>query len=355
MSDFYTINKGEAYSKSQYMFQEQLLASFFTAQLINLGYVSQEPTGRVWTKESKKVIVCLSDDIFTFGTNSATPVDHVLDQHTTVITDNTVLGITKYNILKLPDSYFGIYSYTPECREWAPDKRFNFSVNRFDRQRLLIFLELINQTGGLSELLLQDYINFNVFVPDGENTKIENIQHNFLKIWNDVDKNTRPLFKIFVDQLVDKIPLRNHTVTHEQAHVNAWLNVVVESYAGDINRTVSEKTFRALVTPVPWTLYACRYTVELLKTLGFDVLEDVVDHSYNKILQCTTPDGIGKIQQFIAASIENQQRIENMEFDTVKSRCQKAAEHNRKLLADMRKQWPVDFANWLPSVIKQLA
>lgn len=354
MSEFYTINKGEAYSKSQYMFQEQMLASFFTAQLINLGYASQEPTGRVWAKGSKKVIVCLSDDMFTFGTGSATPANYKLDQDTTVITDNTVLGITKYNILKLPDSYFGIYGYTPECQEWTPNRRFNFSVNRFDKQRLLIFLELINQTDGLANLLLQDYTNFNVFVPNGENTKIENIQYNFLKIWKEVDNSIQPAFQSFVDQLADKIPLRNHTLTHEQAHTNAWMNVIVETYAGDLNRTVSEKTFRALLTPVPWTIYACRYTVEMLKSLGFDVLDDIVDHSYNKVLQCTSVDGIEKIQKFIAASIENQQRIENMDFNTVKARCQQAATQNQQLLATMRKRWPVDFANWLPGTIEQL-
>lgn len=354
MSDFYTIDKGEAYDKSKYMFQEQMLTNFFVGQLINLGYVSQEPTGRVWLKGSHKVIVCLSDDIFSFGTNSATPIEHKLDQNTTLITDNTVLGITKYNILKLPVSYFGIYSYIPEHQNWTPTKRFNFSINRFDKQRLLILLELIRQSGSINNMLLKDHVNFNVFVPNGENTKIENIQYNFTQTWKSVDDSIQPALRQFADQLSTQIPLRNHSLSHEQAHTNAWMNVVVETYAGDLNRTVSEKTFRMLLTPVPWTLFACRHTVEMLKDLGFDVLDDIVDHSYNKVLQSTSADGIQKIQKFVSASIDIQQKLLELNFDDIKQRCIRAATHNQQLLINWRQQWPMDLANWLPGAIGQL-
>jgi hypothetical protein len=34
--------------------------------------------------------------------------------------------------------------------------------------------------------------------------------------------------------------------------------------------------------------------------------------------------------------------------------CQAAADHNQKLLAQMQRQWPEDFANWLPQLISKL-
>lgn len=354
MTGFRDILKGEAYTKSQYMYYETLFMDFFAGQLTNLDYKSQDQLGRVWTRDQTKVVVCLSDDVYSFGTDSATPVGQELTKDTIVITDNNFLGMPKYKVFKFPDSYFGIYSYVPESQDWQPRRRFNFSVNRFDKQRLLILLELIHQSKGVDSFLEQDYVNFNVFVPIANNKTSKDIQTNFLRAWDTINFDQQNLYKNYFKRLRKEVPILNHDMEHNQSHIAAWLNVVVESYAGDMNRTVSEKTFRALVTPVPWTLYACRYTVEMLKSLGFDVLEDLVDHSYNKVLQSTTPDGIAKIQQFISSSIENQQRITCMDFDAVKLRCQKAATHNQKLLANLRKQWPQDFADWLPEVIKQL-
>lgn len=342
---------GEAYTKSNYLFHEQVLMDFFIGLLMNLGYTCCEPSGRVWTRGSANVIVCLADDAFTFGTNSDTPVGHKISTDTVVITDNSFLGSPKHTILKMPDSYFGIYSYEPEYSDWQPTKRFNFSINRFCEQRLLILLELIHQTGGVDNLLAQDYINFNVWNPNGNNEQIEHIRSNFTTGWGKVNPAYQAIYSQYMEQLTEEIPICNHNFTHNQVHVSAWMNLVVETYAGDTNRTVSEKTFRALVTPAPWTLYACRYTVEMLKTMGFDVLDDIIDHGYNKFLQS---NGIQKIQQFVAGSIENQRRLAEMDFDKLKTRCVKAAQHNQQLLAKMRKQFPLDFVSWLPTVIKHI-
>lgn len=354
MSRFRNIINGEAYAKSQYMYYETLYMDFFASQLNALGYTAEDSLGRVWSKQDKTVVVCLSDDAYSFGTDSATPVGQKLDKNTIVITDNNFLGAPKFQVQKFPDSYFGVYGYEPECQDWNPERRFNFSVNRFAKQRMLILFELVHQSNGIDNFLKQDYTNFNVFVPAGANNTLEDIQNNFLYTWEKVNSDQQQCYNEYFEYLKTKVPICNHDFDHHEVHVKAWVNLVVESYAGDTNRTVSEKTFRALVTPVPWTLYACRYTVEMLKSLGFDVLDDIVDHSYNRLLQNTSVDGIEKIKCFVAASIENQQRISRMDFDTVKARCQTAAKHNQQLLASMRKQWPGDFANWLPGVIKQL-
>lgn len=354
MSRFQNIIIGEAYAKSQYMYYETLYMDFFAAQLNALGYTAQDNLGRIWAKDNKTVVVCLSDDAYTFGTDSTTPPAQKLDKDTVVITDNDFLGTPKFQVQKFPNSYFGVYSYVPEFQDWHPERRFNFSVNRFSKQRLLILLELIHQSGGVDSFLQQDYTNFNVYVPVGANETLKDIQNNFLHVWQKVNVDQQNCYSQYFARLVSKVPICNHAYEHHQVHVKAWMNIVIESYAGDLSRTVSEKTFRALVTPVPWTLYACRYTVEMLKSMGFDVLDDIVDHSYNRVLQNTSADGIEKIKCFVAANVENQQRIASMDFDAVKSRCKKAAEHNQNLLANMQKQWPEDFANWLPDVIKQL-
>lgn len=345
---------GEAYKKSNYLFHEQAIMDFFISCLMNLGYKTQEHTGRVWTNELTEVVVCLADDAYTFGTDSPLPQTHQTHKEKIVITDNSFLGIPNHRILKVPDSYFGIYSYVPEYQDWNPTRRFNFSVNRFCKQRLLILLELIHQTSNLETVLEQDYVNFNVYNPLEEVDTVAEMQDFFVSIWDTVNVANRNQYQPHTDTLLNEIPIRNHDFTHNQVHVNAWMNIVVETYAGDVNRTVSEKTFRALVTPVPWTLYACRRTVEMLKEIGFDVLDDIVDHSYNNMLQAGSPDGVQKIRQFIAASIDAQNKLAKMDFDKLKARCVKAAEHNQKLLAEMKNRWTTDFVTWLPSVLKQL-
>ena len=44
----------------------------------------------------------------------------------------------------------------------------------------------------------------------------------------------------------------------------------------------SEKLFRALQLPRPWMLFCSPQSVKLLKSYGFDVLDDYVDHGYDE-------------------------------------------------------------------------
>jgi hypothetical protein len=154
--------------------------------------------------------------------------------------------------------------------------------------------------------------------------------------------------------LQDIIPIRNHNLTIEQAHVNSWINVVVETYAGDHTIAFSEKIFRALVTPAPWTVYSALGAVNYLKKLGFDTLDDIVDHSYNLVTQDDTINGIKKIQAFITSNLALYQQLQRQDFNWVKARCYQAATHNRQHLSKLQQQWPLDFATWLSSIVTEL-
>jgi hypothetical protein len=67
-----------------------------------------------------------------------------------------------------------------------------------------------------------------------------------------------------------------------------------------------------------------------------------------------SPHGHAKITAFISGSIKNAQQLQQMNFEQLKSRCQQAAKHNQSLLADLRRQWPSQFAEWLPDTINKL-
>jgi hypothetical protein len=348
---FYKIYLGEIFQQSHCVYHEDAVMRLCSSMLLNMRY--QKISDRIWIRGSQKVILCLVDD---FGVNRddwSLPPDQWFDANTTIITDNYMPFDTNYQILKLPSSYFGGFSYVPADQTWAPTRRFNFSVNRLDSQRQLILLELIKQSGGIDQVQQLDYVNFNARIVGNEHTA-EHAQHNFAQCWTQLNQLHNTEYADWFTQALPCMPIRNHSLTVEQAQVQAHLNLVIETYAGDATVAFSEKIFRALVTPAPWTVFSAKHAVGYLKTLGFDVLEDVVDHSYDNLTQSSTMYGHGKISEFVKLSIQNCHNIKNSDQTKLAERCQTAATHNQQLLAHLQCQWPGDFAQWLPKMIAKL-
>lgn len=352
--EFYQIFQGEAYEKSQYLMHEHTITGLFHSMLTNLGYQSINTDRRTWKNKERTVVVSLSDSFAGNATSKFKSVDQCFDPTTVVITDNYINFDPQYTILRLPASYFGIYNYVPELSEFCPTKRFAFSINRLDLLRELILLELVNQSYNIESWLQLDYVNFNCFDTNRTHHSVEDVKTNFLKNWDKI-RRVHPIYDPLVQQLVDHMPIRNHQMTIEQAHVSVYLNLVVESYSDDNVIALSEKTFRALVTPAPWVLFSCVGTVKWLIDLGFDVLADIVDHEYNHVRQTDMFHNIKKIQTYIANGIKIYEKLASMDPQQLKFRCEKAAAHNQQLLASMQQRWPQDFANWLPNTISEIA
>ena len=350
---FYQTHLGEVFQQSQCMYHEHAMVDLLSSMLMNMGYQKIVDSARGWSRGSQKVIVCLADD---FGVNRndwSLPPKKWFDTDTVIVTDNHMPFTTNYQILKLPSSYFGVFNYVPKNQHWKPNKRFNFSVNRLDSQRQLILLELIKQSGGIDQVQQRDSMNFNARAQGNEHTA-DDAQHSFAKCWAQFDQLHSTEFAVWFDQALPHVPVRNHGFTVEQAQVSAYLNLVIETYAGDASIAFSEKIFRALVTPAPWTVFSAKHAVNYLKTLGFDVLDDVVDHAYDSLTQGNTMYGHGKISEFIKLNIQNYHNITHLNKAKLAARCQTAAAHNQQLLTKMQRQWPVDFAQWLPNVIAKL-
>lgn len=349
---FYQIHRGEIFEKSLCMQHEQTIANFFSSMLSNLGYTTQDPARRRWQRGNKTVIVCLADDFNICGADFSKPPGAWYDPDTVIITDNHVTFYSQYTVLQLPESYFGVFNYQPQDQNYRPGRRFNFSVNRLDAQRELILCELVKQSQGLNQILQNDYINFNAWDAQGSNNSLTDIKYNFSKYWATLTELDNSYTTIMHD-VVEHLPIRNHDMTVEQSHVQAWLVPVIETYSGNHTMAFSEKIFRALVTPVPWTLYSATGAVEYLKSLNFDVLEDLVGHHYNQLEQ-DSPYGLKKIKAFVEHSIHTVQQLKIKDFQQVKQRCFQAARHNQQVLHKLQQQWPVDFSTWLPQVVAKI-
>jgi hypothetical protein len=80
-------------------------------------------------------------------------------------------------------------------------------------------------------------------------------------------------------------------------------------------------------------LYCSPYSIELLKTHGFDVLEDYVDIGYDKIdIHWSRMDAIlDQLETFV------DKQYTRRDYE----RFEQAATHNQQLLAQFAMDWPI--------------
>lgn len=306
------IYNGEIYKQSRCLDRENVIKKFLDDILDHQGFAPADNTGRRWTNQSRLVILCFVDDFNVSGIDYGEPPEKWFDKTTVVITENQVLFSPQYTVLKLPASFYSTFFYTPKLTHWHPVREFHFPMNRGDTQRDTIFAEFQRQRG----LTDRDFVNYNAAYTNQE-------------------------------------PFRNHQCYIEEAWVQSYINLVVETYAGDNTVTFSEKTFRALQTPAPWMLFACRHSIAYLRELGFDVLDDLIDHSYDDAYQ-TGLNGIDKIKNWFEYALRNLENIKQNSDDVIRQRCLIAAEHNRALLQAWKKQWPGDFSKWFANALQVL-
>lgn len=354
MSDpYHEIYSGEIFQASQCIWHENTLLDFFRSNLIALGYSAVSDTGnKVWQRGGKTVVVCLVDDFSTCARDYSQSLPYQFDRNTVVITDNRVLVPTQYQVCQLPTSFFGIYSHHPKNSVWAPERRFNFAVNRLDSKRLLMFLEMQMRAANMADPDSLDYVNFNCWAWDGDNSSPQGQRENFEKYYQQLETQYHTVYQDTYQRVAMSMPYRNHNLSQEQAHVSAWMNIVMETYSSDTTVALSEKTFRALCLPVPCMLYAGRNSIAYLHSLGFDVMRDVVEHRYDSMIENRTAAYGDKMVDFLFEGVD---AVERMQLNPPQQRAQAAAQHNQMLLAKMRQAWPADFAQWWSSAVQLIS
>jgi hypothetical protein len=329
----------EIFQKSRCLMLEESLINFLQNNLHLMGYVPRDRSKKMWFKNNKTVVICLVDDISTCSDNNLTSFEW-FDSNTVVITDNKIYSPTRYRVLQLPESFFGIYYYQPDNVNFSPEKLINLSVNRIDPLRQSILLELVSHNN-INEIFKDLNINFNCFMHE-KDSDVESLVNNFKSV-GDINQNCQ---NKYFQELLQHIPINTHNLSVEDAILKSYVNLVIETYSGTDVVAISEKIFRSLVTPVPWTVYSGIHTVAFLKSLGFDVLDDLVDHSYDHYRTGN------RIKNFTNATYLISKRLQQCDRQELIVRCNAAAKHNQKLLKNMRRAWPKDFAQWWADNVK---
>ena len=332
-----TIHRGEIWLKSQCMAQEEQLVGDIYTCLKKHNYQNINPishTRSCWQRDNQKVVVSLVDDLWDCATDRSQDTPYLFDRDTTVITDNFLNCPSVYRIYRAPQSFYGIYSYTPDNLNWTPDRDYTFAVNRIDFKRMQVLLQLYQNIG-----FDLGYVNFNCRAGRQVLT-IEQHRQVFIEQANNYSDD--PQEKTGFLELANLIPVKNHTLDHDMTYNQSWLNIIVETYSSDNVISTSEKIFRCLVTPVPWVAFAGRYTMAKLRELGFDVMDDIVDHSYDPLVETQN-----KIPKFVDSAKKTIAQVKSMPWAQVKSRCQAAAFHNQTLLAELARIWQENRSAWL--------
>jgi hypothetical protein len=337
LTEYQEIYQGEIFCQSQCIELENSITNFFRHNLELMNYTPVDLSKNIWRRDNKNVIISLVDDISTNSINNQNTAE-LFDSNTTVITDNRIYSPTVYRVLQLPNSFFGFYYYLPENTNFVPIKDVNLSINRLDPIRQIILLELIKHNS-LDNIFKNLNINFNCFMHEqglDQQSLIENFES--------VGKiNNIARYQAYYEELLKHIPIKTHDLTVEQAMVGSYINMVIETYNGNNTVAISEKIFRALVTPAPWTVYSGRNTVMFLKSIGFDVLDDIVDHSYDCAPRAQQHFSVSN---YVSSTLSTAQKLKAMPVEHLNSRVQKAAGHNQQLLKNLRSQWAADFAHW---------
>ena len=342
-----TIHKGEIWLKSQCEIKEEQLIDSIYACLAQHNYHNSNPishTRSVWQRHNKKVVISLVDDFCDCASNRSSDTPYLFDQDTMVITDNFLNCPSVYKLLSPPPSFYGIYSYVPENLNWTPTRSYTFAVNRQDYKRMGVLLELYQNFG-----FNAGYVSFNCRAPGDKGFKSDNqLRQEFVNLvmMHAVCDHERSA----LIELAQLMPIKNHSIAHDQVYLHSWLNIQVETYSSDNVISLSEKTFRALVTPVPWVVHAGRYTVAKLRELGFDVLDDIVDHNYDRLIEVQH-----KKQEFTISAKNTIAHLKTQNFEQLKARCLSAAQHNQKILATFSQQWAQQQPAWLDQLSRDLA
>lgn len=231
-----------------------------------------------------------------------------------LVTDN----IVQLDHISLYPEYWGTYSYQSKYTDQVPTKLFNCFMNRVCTTRQSWFYQFVRRN-----LLWHGNVSF---LLDSRN----------LPTGKDLYEANFSGYEIFEHEhnlMRDRVPFINFTGDLDQAVVDSQFSVVIETYF-DWPGTIafSEKVFRALQLPRPILLYSMPGSIAVLRDYGFELFDDIVDHSYD-----SEPDQIKRqvmILDQLCAWRDKSFTSQNL-FDFAQR-----IKHNTNLLQNLRAKWP---------------
>lgn len=242
-----------------------------------------------------------------------------------LITDN-VLTIDRCYQSLWPE-YWGTFSYEPEYNNQLPGKLFNCFINRTCPIRQSWFYQLVRRN-----LIDQGHVSFMLDYRKQLAPEFIDLDDK-LAVYNWIFAQGCEIFSKEHNLMTNLVPYRNFDMSIDNAIIDSKISVVLETYF-DNNQAIafSEKIFRILQMPRPFLLFCSMGAVKILREQGFNVYDDVVNHSYD-----LEPDSLQR-QICILDEIEKQQDL--VYTQDMLENFENRAKHNRQLLKELKNQWP---------------
>jgi hypothetical protein len=219
--------------------------------------------------------------------------------------------------------FYAIYHGDPAIEDVEPTRALNCLIRRMDPIRQSWLYQLARHG-----LLDQGYVSFTMDVSRHHDQKEADYSENAQQIFERQFQEHCQTFAPEHEVLKHLVPYRSFDSSWnlDQVVMNSRFSLVLETYFLDPRMiTLSEKTFRCLKLPRPWIVFSTRGTVQHLRDMGLDVLDDVVDHSYDLVdFEIDRQTQLLEIARDMATWAWTPELLQ---------RCKQAAQHNKNLIA----------------------
>jgi hypothetical protein len=249
-------------------------------------------------------------------------------EKTVLVTDNKITVPLNINqtILDISPEFYGIH-HMPFDLELlpAPNRAYNCLINRICPNRQSWFYKLFDI--GLDK----GFVSFNIDYRDLPSQSyadkldlFDQLHYKYNTIFQRQFNETRPL-----------VPYCNFKQTSNIENIisESVISIVIETYFDD-NRAIalSEKIFRALQLPRPFLLFAPKGTIRYLESVGFKIINDIINHDYDNEESWITR------QTMILEQLEK--FVNNPDY-TIPQRWIDIAYHNQKILHNWNLNWDI--------------
>lgn len=248
---------------------------------------------------------------------------HLLKYHTPnyVITDAITKSCSGAEYFCLAPEIHGIYKdFVVNYQNIPPTKLFNCFISRPNFQRQSYFYDLIKRN-----LIDQGHISYlckHTFYSKESDYRLYNAYKP-----HDCDQQTQAIHQSWQS----KLPFRNFNTDLQTAVLDSRFSLVLESNTDDSEQLFfTEKTWRAVCLPRPFFLITANTStsgIDYLRNIGFDVYDDIVDHSYDHVR-----DTVAKR----TAILDQLERLGQLDFTSAMlTDFERRAQHNRDVLCNL--------------------
>lgn len=251
--------------------------------------------------------------------------DYIDTSNSVLVTDCFDHSDNQNCVIALNPEVYGEFQIELTYTNQLPTKNFCCFINRGDTMRQSWIYEFAK-----NNMLEHGHVSYWCTNRPTPTNNTENSQIYFEQLYQWISQYN----KNYLHQhnwLKDKIPFKNFDLTLEQAIIDSKISIILETNAPDPKKILfSEKTWRQIQLPRPWVMLNNPYSVRYLRSLGFDVFDDYVDHSYDY------ETNYEKKQQMILSQLKKIKDFDNSVLDDLEHRT----EHNRNILRNYKNQLP---------------